>query len=386
MLCSPFFTVFSQQTISLMSYNILNYDAASGNRSLYFKTIIDSLNPDILVVQEIKYQSGVDLFYLTVLNSTYTAGQFVTGPDTQNAIFFKNAKFSFISNNAISTSNRDINAFTLLNTGTGDTLLIYALHLKSSTGSTNEAKRALEVAELRYYTDGLSYNQHFIVCGDFNIYKSTEQAYIDLTTDDGTTYGHVVDPFTMSGTWNNGSYAQYHTQSPRTRAFGGGANGGLDDRFDMILFSQSIADANEIDYVSGSTWAVGNDGNHYNDSFNKPPNTSCSQSFANALHYAADHLPVIAEFVFNNPVGVVEKSKIVLIRMYPNPSIDRISIELPTDDPCKIEIFDMNGQKILSETFEKTNVSVSLKAFANGIYLLKISQNVITLKEVFLKQ
>ncbi|MCH6573843.1 MAG: hypothetical protein IH795_01365, partial [Bacteroidetes bacterium] len=41
---------------------------------------------------------------------------------------------------------------------------------------------------------------------------------------------------------NNFSFVEIHTQSPRTRQFGGGANGGMDDRFDMILTSQSIND------------------------------------------------------------------------------------------------------------------------------------------------
>ena len=47
--------------------------------------------------------------------------------------------------------------------------------------------------------------------------------------------GYFIDPLNFTGTvWNNSSNAQYHTQSTRTRAFGDGATGGLDDRFDMI--------------------------------------------------------------------------------------------------------------------------------------------------------
>ena len=38
------------------------------------------------------------------------------------------------------------------------------------------------------------------------------------------------------------------TQSTRTAAFGGGATGGLDDRFDLILFSQSVNDYGGISY------------------------------------------------------------------------------------------------------------------------------------------
>ncbi|PCH98276.1 MAG: hypothetical protein COB85_01820 [Bacteroidetes bacterium] len=382
------FPGFSQQTISLMSYNILNYDMNSSSRSPYFKTIIDSLNPDILVVQEVIYQTGVDLFYSTVLNSSYTAGQFVTGFDTQNAIFFKNSVFSFISNTAISTAHRDINEFAMQHTATGDTLLIYTLHLKSSQGTTNEDKRTAEIGELRFITNGLSYSQHFIVCGDFNIYSANEQAYIDLTTDDGSTSGHVIDPYAsiMFGTWNNSTYSQYHTQSPRTRSFGGGSTGGMDDRFDMILYSKSISDPNSIDYVSGSTWAVGNDGNHYNDSINKPPNSSCSQSFANALHYAADHLPVMAEFVFNSPLSLNEVELKNSFNLFPNPADNDLSIILPLRDEASIQIFDVLGRIVLSESCVGFTASINLTSLARGSYIIRVLQNSVSYEQLLLKQ
>jgi hypothetical protein len=116
--------------------------------------------------------------------------------------------------------------------------------------------------------------------------------------------GYFIDPLSLSGTFNQSSFAQYHTQSPRTRSFGGGATGGMDDRFDMILISQSISDVNNITYINGSTVAYGNDGNHYNDSINKPPNTAVGQQIADALHYASDHLPVLATFSFGEVIPV----------------------------------------------------------------------------------
>jgi hypothetical protein len=42
----------------------------------------------------------------------------------------------------------------------------------------------------------------------------------------------------------------------------------------------------------------GNDGNHYNDSINKPPNTVVSQQVADAIHYASDHIPVFLTLRF----------------------------------------------------------------------------------------
>lgn len=296
--CTFFAAAFSQTTIKFMTYNLLNFNESSQNRTAFFKTVVDDVKPDILVVQEITSQAAVNLFYSQVLSPAYSAGVFIDGPDSDNAIFYKNALFSFVGNTPIATTLRNISQFTVVCKTTGDTLRIYSVHLKASTGGSNEAQRAAEVAILRNVTNSLGTGKNFIVCGDFNIYKSTEQAYFNLKADNGNNEGYFIDPFQMTGSWNNVTYAQYHTQSPRIRQFGGGSTGGMDDRFDLLLYSQAIADPGGMAYVSNSTWAVGNDGNHYNDSVNAQPNTSVSATVANALHNASDHLPVVAQFTF----------------------------------------------------------------------------------------
>ena len=69
-----------------MSYNILNYPGStSAERNPYFRTVISDVNPDIIVVQEILSQDGVNEFLNQVLNyssSNYSAGTFMNGPDT----------------------------------------------------------------------------------------------------------------------------------------------------------------------------------------------------------------------------------------------------------------------------------------------------------------
>ena len=301
-----FVFLYSQPTHKIMSYNALNYPGSTAaERNPYFATVISNANPDILVMQEMTSQTGVNGFLTNVLipiNANYTAGTFLDGPDTDNAIFFKSSLFTFVSNTVIPTTLRDINEFKLVYTATGDTLRIYSVHLKASTGTTNEQQRLAEVTLLRNVTDALPLNKDYIVCGDFNIYGSTEPAYQKLLNQ--STTGYFIDLFNLTGTWNNGAYAQYHTQSPRTRQFGGGATGGMDDRFDMILLSQAIFETGGIAYVPNSYTAYGNDGLHYNDSINRPPNNAVGQTIADAIHYASDHIPVFASFEFANPLPV----------------------------------------------------------------------------------
>lgn len=295
---------YAQNQHTIMTYNILNYPITdTTSRNPYFRTIFANLQPDILVVQEITSQQGVNAFLNKILlpnNPNYQAGTYINGFDTDNAIFFKANLFTFISNTPISTALRDINEFRLSYNLTGDTIIIYSVHLKASDSLQNELQRAAEVDSLRQRTSLLPPNSNFIVLGDFNIYRSDELAYQKLL--DQSSNGYVIDPFNLVGTWNNSNYSIYHTQSTRVRQFGDGTPGGLDDRFDMILMSQAIMDSGGISFIPNSYYAFGNDGNHYNDSINRPPNNAVSQLIADALHYASDHLPVIASFHFpSNP-------------------------------------------------------------------------------------
>jgi len=294
--------IYSQQQIKIMTYNLLNYPNADTNiRNPYFRTVINSVNPDILVVCEINTQAGVNSFLANVLNHTsniYSAGTYIDGFDTDNALFYKPSLINFISNVKIPTLLRDINEFKISDKNYSDTLLIFAVHLRA--GDTSIYRRGQEIDSLRKRTNSLTWGKNFIVLGDFNIYGSTEPAYQKLIFDNVTDDGNFIDPLNLTGTWNNFTYRFYHTQSTRTRSFGDGATGGLDDRFDMILNSNAVVNNGGIKFLNTTYTAYGNDGNHFNDSINKIPNTAVSQTVANALHYASDHLPVFCNYEFGS--------------------------------------------------------------------------------------
>ena len=178
------------------------------------------------------------------------------------------------------------------------------MHLKASSGSSNANQRLQETTILRNHLNNLAPN-FFIVGGDFNIYSnnsSSEPAFDMLTSSSDDNDGQMFDPINRIGHWhNNSSYSDVHTQSPRTSSFGGGANGGMDDRFDWLFVSQSILDQDSpMQYVEGTYWAVGNDGNHFNDAINDGNNNSVSEEIADALHDASDHLPVYMDVWFDD--------------------------------------------------------------------------------------
>src|SRR5690606_18957153 len=153
------------------------------SREPSYRIVIDSINPDIVVAQEALQATRASKFLSNVLNyssSNYSAAPFMDSYDTDNALYYRTSMFQFISNTPNQTDLRDINQFKLRHTASGDTLIIYSVHLKASTGSSNEAQRELEVDSLRKVTDALDSGKFFMVCGDFNIYGSSEGAYQNL--------------------------------------------------------------------------------------------------------------------------------------------------------------------------------------------------------------
>ncbi len=378
----------SYAQVKIVSYNLLGYPGTDTTvRNPYFRTVISSLNPDILVVQEITSQSGIDGYLSNVMNvgrTDYSSGTFINGPDTDNGIYYKNTMFIFLGNKPIRTALRDINEFKLVHIQTRDTLRIYSVHLKASSGSANEILRAAEVDSLRKVTNALPPGSNFIVCGDFNIYGSNEPAYQKLLEITSGNDGKFNDPLTLTGTWNNSAYAQYHTQSPRVRSFGGGATGGMDDRFDLMLYSNAVKNPGGITYVNNSMTAYGNDGNHFNDSINKMPNTAVSQAVANALHYTSDHLPVYSMYTFETVTSFASNASDVvkdfrLNQNYPNPwnPTTTISFQVPKTSFVTIKVFTITGKEVRTLVSREMNpgsyeVDFDGTTIPSGVYFYRM--------------
>lgn len=371
----------AQETIRLVAYNLLNYEGIQADtaiRNPHFRKIMQALQPDLLVCEEVKAYQGILGFVAHVMNDSadiYSLGTFITGFDTNKALIYRKEKFSFISNYAIKTDLRDINEFKVVHKASGDTLILYAVHLKASSSASDEAQRASEVDSLRKRTNALPDGTDFIVCGDFNIYNTNEVAYQKLLQNNVTDDGNVQDPLLISGVFNNPSYAKYHTQSPRVRSFGGGVVGGLDDRFDMLLFSNAVMEQGGISYIAGSTVSFGNDGNHYNDSINRPPNTAVGDEMANALHAASDHLPLLAFLEFQTTGTTANLNEAVLVKAYPNPFSDLLQFRISPAPVAGIhlELADVLGRIVHTEEFFASGIiTCHLPMLLPGMYHYRI--------------
>ena len=299
----------ASEAVKLATWNLLNFPGSSGTaREDDFRLVVNKLGLDVLVVQEMYNSDGVNQFLSQVMNYSvkgrYAAAPFDDDPDTDtdNALFYRKSTISFISHKEIQDTPRNVSEYVLkvkAGPGTGTVFRVYSAHLKSSKGFEKERER--EAKTLRNYLNGLRSNSLFMVCGDFNLYTSNEPAYQVLTGSQADNDGRVNDPVDKPGKWSdNAAFAILHTQSTRTKQFGGGASGGLDDRFDFILVSDGLLTDPKLAYVKNSYKAYGNDGKHLNKAVNTPPNTAVPIKIANALYEAADHLPVLIELL---PLG-----------------------------------------------------------------------------------
>lgn len=352
---------FSQtMTIRVATYNLLKFPYNNGIKRIpAFRTVIQAMDPDVLVVEELYSETAGKIFQDSVLNyidTLYARSPFTDGPDTDNLCYYKKSKLILVHTQSIPTYLRNIGKYTLTCTQPSDTFHIFAIHLKAGSEAEDKERRQWDANLLRSnYLDKLPANSYFLVAGDFNLYTGTEPAFITLTGDQADNDGPCFDPIDKIGNWHsNAAYAKIHTQSTRTTVIDSGASGGLDDRFDFILCSASFLTSGGLAYIPDSYAAFGNDGLHYNSNIHSGGNRAVNDEVALALYQASDHLPVVMDFsVEMKSTGAVIESgshdpqTFQLRQNYPNPfnSQTIITVFLPQQGDVAFSVFDTQGRQ-----------------------------------------
>jgi hypothetical protein len=175
---------------------------------------------------------------------------------------------------------------------------VYGAHLKASSGETNESERYAGVVAIRNDADALPPGAHVLYCGDMNFYHNGEPGYLEYLSAGA---GQAVDPL-GSGAWGGSGNAMKHSQSPRLPS-DVLVGGGMDDRFDFQLSTLEWFDNMGLAIIAGTYRALGNDGQHYDESINAgnnfyyPGDVPRSNALADLLYGASDHVPVVVEYV-----------------------------------------------------------------------------------------
>ena len=400
----------AQDVVTVMQYNLLEYgnynsawaDCYETNNNTQMKDecireILNYVQPDILTVNEfgatdklcedfLKHNlniNGVD-YWRADNRINYAASNII------NHIFYDSRKFGLKRHVALRTEPRDTDFYELYgktaSLAAGDTikLICVVAHLKA--GMNYEGSRRAQLQTIMDYIYNHYPEDNVLIMGDFNMYSSAETGYQLLTS----TYSHpnirFVDPVASIGgvgPWNeNQNYARFHTQATASWIDNDcRSGGGLDDRFDFILMADEIAFGyHDIRYVSDSYQAVGNDGQHFNQSVNQGNNSSAPASVVEAVFNCSDHLPVTMKMTVNAHLSVDEQFVSQFgAAVAPNPASDDVDVCFYKhfDGAMRFDIYNMQGQKVASESahFGSGNQlhRMDISRMAEGFYLLRIS-------------
>jgi exonuclease III len=374
----------SQDTISVMYYNILDFPGTTPDRVDTLKKIIQHTQPDVLVVNELQTLFGANLIQASALNTNgityYAKAAFFDGPDTDNMIFYNTNKLGLSVQYQIVTQLRDISEYKMyyksqdLGSG-GDTTFIwfYSAHLKAGNTANDASQRQSEAQSFKNYLSNNNRTGNMVLGGDFNFYTSSEAGCQTIMYTGNQTFR---DPINRLGSWNNSSsFADIHTQSTRVNTgYAGGSTGGLDDRFDIIFLNDPIINGvARVSYVPDSYTAVGQDGNRFNSTINSGVNAAVPLSVANALFYMSDHLPVYLKLAIDHLVGVQQHNDLIATYRF-DTGYSQLSVFFKKAIlQGEMHVFDLYGRLLLNTEISGVETEISLSNLSSGVYILSFN-------------
>lgn len=404
-------TLWSQEVITVMQYNLLEYgNYNSGFAQCYesnnntqhkdecIRTIMDYVKPDILTVCEFGATAALlnDFMRhnLNINGANYWQSDNIinyAGSNIINHIFFDSRKFGLGKHISLHTTPRDTDVYELFlktpSLADGDTIKLVCIVAHPKAGEEYEAQRralmqiAMDHINRYYPTDNV------LIMGDFNMYGASESGYQLLTRTYSNPDVCFVDPLSTIngvGEWHNSlQFVPFHTQSTRSSSSQCFSSGGMDDRFDFILMADEIMfNFNHLRYMPDSYRAIGNDGLHFNQSINQGTNADVPAQVAQALYDCSDHLPVTMKILADVSLGVEELGATSLeAYAAPNPAMDVTNAYFfnPSAGIVQFELYSLQGQ-LLAREFKQFDCgtqqhTIELLGLQKGFYILKVRHN-----------
>ncbi len=318
-LFAPFAT--AQDSLRVMAYNLLHFpDPVPEGRADTLAHILAWHPVDILITAEMRTAEGAQSVLDEALNvngvDRFSMATFVeqqSDPAEQikiaQMLYYDHEKLGLLEQHIVLTDVRDLNVYTLFLRDAGllqgDTtfLTVVGVHLKSSQGY--EAEREAEALLLREHLSTLPAGRMVIIGGDFNVYTGAEPAFTSLLAPEGTV--NMEDPLDLGGwDWYGAANSWVHTQSTRySTIYGDGSDGGMDDRFDILLLSNGLMDGTgPMHFVPGSYKPLGNSGTCYNESITACDTTQTPFAILRSLYFMSDHLPITLTLAPGSGTGV----------------------------------------------------------------------------------
>ncbi len=314
-------------TLRVMHYNVMNYgnNAVGCNattnglekKDTLIRRIVQYAQPDIISFNEV---NRATILQDRLLQRSLNVGgvtSYVKAPVSNiivsslvNGFFYNSTKLGLKSHRGIAAAIRDLDHYRLYvlpQPGETDTVFLNVIvaHLKAANTTADQNDRAAQVRSLNNYLRTQDTSEAYIFQGDFNVYRSTELAYLRMVRPDSG--GHFRDPLNRPGAWSaNASFADVHTQSPYNGPSGQCfAAGGMDDRFDQQLVNRPLLDpTRRLLYNPAAFRPIGQDGRHFNQAVNQGTNNSAPPLVISAILNNSDHLPILGKLAYRRLTGV----------------------------------------------------------------------------------
>ncbi|TAL05569.1 MAG: hypothetical protein EPO07_03345, partial [Verrucomicrobia bacterium] len=204
----------SAQTTSNVVLRVMASNLSSGSNQRYESPgldILQGLKPDVVAMQEFNVSNSFGI------NTTAALSNMVATTFGTNFVYFRETGYTIpngiISRYPISNSGSWLDNDSGVNDrgfawaqidlpGTND-LYVVSVHLKASSGSANEVRRAAEADELKdLITTNFPSGAWIVVAGDMNLYSDTEAAITTFKTflsDSPVPVDQAGDPDTNAG-------------------------------------------------------------------------------------------------------------------------------------------------------------------------------------------
>ena len=400
-------TAWSQDTLTVMQYNLLQYGNYQGyggcsestnntqDKDENIRTILDYVKPDIFTVCEFgataALQSDFLRHNLNIGSTNYWQTDNIINYASSNIInhiFYDSRKLGLKKHIALRTYPRDTDVYELyLKTNAlayGDTVKLVCIVAHPKAGEDYESSRFTLMQTVMGYVAQHYATDNVLLMGDFNMYGASETGYQVLTSTYSNTNALFKDPLDNLGgvgEWNNSyEFARFHTQSTRSGNQSCFSSGGMDDRFDFILMADEIKYGyKHLRYVNNSYKAIGNDGYHFNKSINQGYNYVVSADIANALYNISDHLPVTMKIFCDLSLGVEDMEMASLdASVAPNPATDKATVHFfnPTEGDVQFELYTLQGLLVQRQSAHFCNGTqrqeLNLQALPKGFYMLRL--------------
>ncbi|MEM6262975.1 MAG: endonuclease/exonuclease/phosphatase family protein [Bacteroidota bacterium] len=381
-------TGYSQSTLKVMHYNVLRFGECNGvtlaQKDEWMRIIAESYQPDILTINEmlnrLAFANRIKVRALQYANMEVTNFKNEEGGDIVNMLFYNKDKLGYLGLERVpelpgTDHVRDIDAHRLFDRasvadGSRDTVFLVCIvsHFKAGGSSSDQRTReAMADAIMDYISRQSGADENYLVMGDFNVGSSNEAAYRNMV-DFLNPIHRLIDPL-GSGPWGRNNPSVF-TQSTRTSSSDCGVAGGMDDRFDFILASRAIMEGRQdLEYVSGSYSAYGNDGNtSYNGPLNCTGSNPVGFNVCSALIQMSDHLPVVMELNRLRATGRSSAYELRGVRMNTMSSTgNNLDISLRFDEvtgeSLTLKVVDLVGRTVAVEQVEVHSTAQKLSLF-----------------------